>query len=169
MNLLLILSVWIHIVAAIVWIGGMLTLVTVIIPITRQPEMVGVGARFLSPIALRFRRIAWWSLLGLVLTGTLNTLLRGIGPVDVLTLDILETAYGRAWAVKVALVGAALLLSYIHDFRVGPRLSVLQRQGPPSEEARVLRRRVLLLARANAILAMAIVLLAVALPRGGLF
>jgi uncharacterized membrane protein len=165
---LLIVSVWVHLLAAIVWIGGMSTLFLVVVPITRRKELGQNGAAFLSPIALRFRAIAWGALLVLVLTGTLNTALRGINPADLLSATYLQASYGRTFMLKLALVAVSLVLSYVHDFRLGPRVSALQQAGASEAEVQRHRKRLLLLARLNALVVVVVLLLAVALPRGGL-
>lgn len=169
MEKLLLFSVWVHMIAMVVWLGGMSTLALVFVPLTREGSLREAGRALLSPLALRFRRIAWISLLVLVITGGINTIARGISPSDVLNAPFYQGAYGQTFALKLLLVATVLSLSYVHDFRIGPRLAEVQQSGGAEGEMASLRRRVVLLARVNAALALAILFLAVMLSRGGFF
>ena len=73
---LYIVSVWTHIVAATIWIGGMLFLVLVLIPALRGLDNRGLAATLVHHVGVRFRGIGWLSLLLLVLTGAVNLAMR---------------------------------------------------------------------------------------------
>ena len=61
-------------------------------------------------------------------------------------------------------VGILVVLSAVHDFVLGPAAG---RATPGSPEALILRRRAALLARANALVAILVIIAAVILARGG--
>ena len=52
MELVLIVSVWIHVIAAIVWICGMSTLALVFILLTRDAWLLEAARALLGPVAL---------------------------------------------------------------------------------------------------------------------
>ena len=77
MRSLYLFSVWLHILAAIVWIGGMAFLGLVLIPAMRLSEYRAVGASLTYWTGTRFRLIGWVCLSVLLLTGVFNLLYRG--------------------------------------------------------------------------------------------
>ena len=169
-------AVFLHLAAAIIWIGGSLFLAMVLIPVLRRfapapgeaaatpqlpPDMLGTIAR-------RFRFISWVCIALLVATG----------------LYILPTRYGIGFAeffslgghfvgtlqVKVSLVAIVIWLSGIHDFIIGPYVSRLiddmQAGGTPPGFLPALRRTVVWIARVNVLLMVLIVIVAVTMTRG---
>ncbi len=168
MRALYLLSVWLHIVAAAVWIGGMVFLALVLIPVSRQPELRGLAPSLIHRTGLRFRWVGWGCLAALLLTGTLNLVYRGFGWAGFSGGQFWQGSFGRTLAIKLALVAAILLLSTLHDFVIGPRASVLLRTNPASAEAARFRRRASWMGRVTLLLALAVVALGVMLIRGGL-
>lgn len=162
------LLVYIHLLAAIAWLGGTLSLAIVLVPLLRTIQgPPGAGTRILSRAARRFRVLAWVALTVLVSTGIWIVLKRGVSPADIFT--------GNGWfiqalRIKLALVALVLLLSALHDFVIGPRLARrLESLGAPvagDESVRQQRRLVSWLARINLLVALAIVAVAVVLVRG---
>ena len=75
-----------------------------------------------------------------------------------------QRPYGQALVWKLALVAAMVSLAAVHDFVLGPRAS---RHARGSPEAGGARRSAAWLARANALLGVALVAVAVRLARGG--
>lgn len=162
------LAVLIHLLSAIVWIGGMLFLVLVLVPVARRsadsPER---ATRLLGQIGRQFRPVGWVCLGLLVLTGLyLATDHWRVGLVDLFG--------GGGWfvhalQVKVGLVAVALVLSAVHDFVLGPKLTaLLERRGEPVDIKRTRRNRsaVVWLARLNLLVALAVLVVAVMLTRG---
>jgi putative copper resistance protein D len=135
---------WLHVVAAIAWIGGMLFLALVLVPVTRQIEDGAVRARLFHAVGVRFRTVGWIALAVLVATGIGNLWLH----------PELMTAPRFLW--KLGLVILALVLSVIHDFELGPRA------GAPGA-APSLRVSASWLARINMVVVLVIVLLGLSL------
>jgi len=166
MRALYLFSVWLHILAAAVWIGGMVFLALVLVPVTRRPEYRPIAAGLVQWTGERFRWVGWTCLGLLVLSGGFNLAYQGFGWADLWTGRLWEGGFGRVLAVKLLLVAVILLLSAVHDFLVGPRATVLWQARPDSPEARRLRRRASWFGRLNLALGLAVVALAVLLVRG---
>ncbi|GIX49395.1 MAG: hypothetical protein KatS3mg131_3606 [Candidatus Tectimicrobiota bacterium] len=78
MRLLYLLSVWLHLLAAAVWIGGMAFLTLVLVPIVRQPEHRAQAPLLMHRTGRRFRTVGWTCLLVLFFTGLVNLVYRGL-------------------------------------------------------------------------------------------
>ena len=137
---------WLHVVAAITWMGGMLFLALVLVPVTRRIEDRALRARLFHEVGLRFRAVGWIALGVLVATGIGNLWLA----------PELLTASRFQW--KLSLVVLALALAAVHDFDLGPRA------GEPGADPSV-RVRASWLARVNLVVVLVIVLLGLSLLR----
>lgn len=162
------LAVLIHILAVIIWIGGSLFLVMVLVPLTRRDlDRPEEGARLLGQIARRFRPVAWTSLILLVITGLfLATDRWQITPEGFFTRT---DWFVRVLQIKVGLVAIIIVLSILHDFIFGPRVSNQLEGSDEVRSAESLRRsrRILIwLARTNLLLILVVLALAVTLTRG---
>jgi uncharacterized membrane protein len=154
-------SVALHVLAALVWLGGMLFLGLVGAPVLRAVEPPALRARLFHELGLRFRTVGWVAIGVLVATGLAMLHFRGWLPL----LDrpgFWRTTVGRALAAKLAVVTVMLVASAAHDFVLGPAAG---RSDPGSAEAARLRRHAALLARANAIVGILLVIAAVKLAR----
>lgn len=163
---LYLLAVWLHIVAAAVWIGGMVFLALVIVPLTRQPEYRPGAAALIQATGVRFRRVGWVCLLLLVLSGIANLVHRGFGWHDVWSGHLFAGIFGHTLAMKLALVFLILLISVVHDFFIGPRATALGQTATDSPKAMRLRRQASWVGRLNLLLALGVVALGVLLVRG---
>jgi putative copper export protein len=155
------LSVFLHILSAIVWIGGMLFLALVIVPATRGLPPPDRSALF-SAVGRRFRAVGWVCIGLLLLTGIVNSAYRGVTLDNVLTAELWTSPFGRVLSLKLAVVAVMLTLSLYHDFVIGPR-SVRVTTGPQAQQ---LRRLASYVGRIEAILALIVVALAIMLVRG---
>jgi len=165
MNALYLFSVWLHIVAAIAWIGGMIFIAAVIVPTLREPAFRPHAAALVSRVGTRFRTIGWALIAVLVVTGTINMAEHGVGWTDVLGGAIWSGHFGRLLTVKLVLVGVVVLISVVHDFFVGPEASAAAQADPGSARSARLRRQASWMGRTNLLIALAIVALGVALAR----
>ena len=137
---------WLHVLAAITWIGGMLFLALVLVPVTQRLEDRALRARLFHAVGVRFRTVGWIALGVLVATGLGNLWLY----------PSLMTAPRFQW--KLGLVVLALMLSAFHDFVLGPRA------GMPGVAPSV-RVRASWLARINVLVVLVVVLLGLSLLR----
>lgn len=159
------LSVWLHLLAAIVWIGGMLFLVMVVVPYLRTADRAQAVA-ILSTTGRSFRRIAWWCFGLLFVTGVFNLYVRGVRLEDFVRSEWLASGFGHAVVLKLLLFMLVLLVSGVHDFSLGPKASEAARRDPRGAEAERLRRAASYLGRANVLLALLLVAAAVMIVRG---
>jgi uncharacterized membrane protein len=166
MQALYLVSVWLHVIAAITWIGGMLFLVAVLVPLLRQPAMRERAMELFHALGVRFRLVGWISLGTLVVTGLFNLHHRGIGLDSIFTGRAFAGAWGHALAGKLCLVAVILVSSLIHDFHVGPKATRLAREGASPEQRERLRRAASWMGRITLLLALAVVAVAVVLVRG---
>jgi uncharacterized membrane protein len=162
--------VFLHILAAIIWIGGMFFLARVLVPALRV-ESQQFRSALLGATGVRFRAVGWVCLVTLVVTGVFNLRNRGFGWSTVLSAEIFRDTgvFGHILAGKLLLVAVVLAVSAYHDFRLGPATIEAARSrdaGGDSAPAEALRRRTSMMGRLNALLALVIVFLAVALVRG---
>ena len=127
---LAVLTDWVHLLAAAVWVGG----------IAQVASAWAFGFRGLSgelrlgvmrSVLARFGQVALPAFLLVASTGLTNALVQ-LGGVS----ELWESAYGRVLAVKVALVGAIALASFVHALRLRPRLLAAN----PHPESRLERR-----------------------------
>jgi putative copper export protein len=100
---------FVHLAAALTWVGGMLFVALVLVPVTRRLEDAPLRRRLMHDTGMRFRTVGWIAMALLVATGLVNVWIRP----ELLTLP-------RFW-VKAALVALAVALSALHDFALGPR------------------------------------------------
>jgi copper resistance protein D len=63
---------FLHVAAAITWIGGMLFIALVVVPVTRGLEDVALRRRLVQATGRRFRVVGWLALGVLVATGLVN-------------------------------------------------------------------------------------------------
>lgn len=161
---LYLLNVTVHILAALLWLGGMFFLAAVGGPVLRGVEPPALRARLFEALGARFRTVGWITIAVLIATGIGNLHFRGLLSGAVLGApEFWESGFGRALAWKLVSVTAMIVVSALHDFVLGPRASRLD---PGSPDALRARRRASWLARANALLGIIVVLAAVRLARG---
>lgn len=138
---------WLHLLAAITWIGGMLFIALVLVPVVRRLPDERLRAPLVQDIGYRFRTVGWIALGVLVVTGLVNLWFAPF---------LLSS---QPFHLKLGLVALALGLSVLHDFVLGPRA------GRPGADPGA-RARASWLARVNVLVALAIVLLGLSLLRG---
>ena len=160
-------SVWLHIVAVTIWVGGMLFLTLVVVPWLRGPGRA-TGIAFLRASGRRFRAIAWLCFAILLVTGSFNLHMRGVGLASFADSDWLGSSFGRTVLYKLGLFAVVLILSALHDFVMGPRATAALERDPSSAEALRLRKAASWFGRLNLLLGLLLVLFGVMIVRGGL-
>ncbi len=166
MKALYLFSVWLHILAAMVWIGGMVFLVVVLVPFIRQPAYRSIAAPLIRWAGLRFRLVGWLCFGILLLSGIFNLAYRGISWGLLGTAQFWQSFFGHILALKLFLVVLIFLISALHDFLIGPKAGALMQGNPMAPETQRLRRQAGLLGRINLLLALIVVALGVMLVRG---
>lgn len=150
--------VWLHVLAAIAWIGGMIFISLVLAPALRKLPQ-NTRSEWFQPIGAAAKAVGWIAVLILLTTGALNVLH--------LHLQIQwNTFIGRLLIMKLTLVTVIVILSVLHDFVLGP-LATARPQAPAAQipSPFFLRKLVPWLARINLLLALVVVYLAVLIAR----
>jgi len=116
MNELYYINVWLHIIGAAFWIGGMLFLPFVLLPgIKNNPDRKNL----LMATGLKFRFYGYIVLAIMLITGLLNIYLRGIR----FSLDFfIMTRYGQLVDLKIILFVLMITISLMHDLLVGRKV-----------------------------------------------
>lgn len=158
-------SVSTHVLAAIVWLGGMFFFALVGAPVLRTVDPPSLRSALFEALGRRFRRIGWILVAILVGTGLTNLWFRGLLDAEVLgSARFWTSPVGRSLGWKLAAVTAMIVFSALHDFVWGPRSGRLP---AASDEARRTRRITAWIGRLNALAGVVAVLAAVRLARGG--
>lgn len=160
------LSVFIHIIAAMFWIGGMLFTVFVLVPASRHKLLAAKKGEFFTLIGRIFSRITWLLFLLLLITGITNLLARGYALVDLSDPAFWNSSFGGDLFVKLMLFSGVLLLSGIHDFYAGPKAAELMDKHPRKKKTETLRCYSRWIGRLNLVLGLAILYYAMKLLRG---
>lgn len=113
-------SLYIHVLIAIFWIGGMLFTVAVLVPATRSRLAAHKGILF-NELGTRFSRLSWILFPVLVFTGVLALIGRGYPLDSMASLDFWKTIYGGKIFAKIHLFSTVILISAVHDFWLGPK------------------------------------------------
>jgi uncharacterized membrane protein len=109
------LVMWLHLLAAVAWIGGMLFLSVVLVPVLRRQPFASQRAVLIRTTALRFRAVVWSAITVLLMTGPLLLHERGIPIMN-------PSGWPTILSIKLGLVAILLLVTGTHDLIVGPRV-----------------------------------------------
>lgn len=167
MHTLYLLCVWVHILAAMAWMGGIMFLVLVVVPWLRSGASARVnGGVFLRETGERFRNVGWVCFGVLLGTGAFNLWVRGVRLSSFAQPEWLSSPFGKSVCVKLVLFALVLCVSAVHDFSIGPRATRAIARDPGSAEADRLRKSASRWGRVNALLGLLLVAVAVTLVRG---
>lgn len=148
-----------HALAAIVWVGGMVFLSLILVPVFRRGTF-GADRRILfQTLARRFRVVVWVAIAVLLVTGPFLIHARA---------EAFENrdSWGSVLRLKLAVAAVLVVLTAVHDFWLGPLVGRLRREGSDASPAdQVLIRLSVLIARLGLLLAVVVVVLAVVLVR----
>ena len=153
------LNVWLHILAAVTWVGGMLFLSLIAVPVLRRVDAPLLRRDLFRAMAQRFRGLVWICIAILIPTGIVNVLYYG------------NTAAGSPYMtvlhIKLGLVVFLVIMGLFHDFVIGPRAGrAMSRDGlPPTGTDLLMVRLAPWVGRFNLLLGIVILLLAAALTR----
>jgi putative copper resistance protein D len=157
-------NVTIHVLAAFVWLGGLLFLGVVGAPALRRIEPASVRAEVFQRLGKQFRPVSWIALAVLLVTGVVNLYHRGLLNRETLGDGAFWLSpYGLALAWKLTCVAAIIAGSAVHDFVWGPAASQAE---PGSPEALKFRQRAARVGRVNAVIGVLLIIAAVRLTRG---
>lgn len=167
MEIFSLLTLWLHIIAAVVWVGGNLILAMVVIPYFRQHLPPVQRILVLTQIGKRFEPIVWGCVGILFFTGIVNIFfaldLTAVGPIP--------SAFMRTLLIKILLFFTLVLLTAVHSMILAPRLAAAVETLDPDLEAlppevEPLRSRMSIVSSLMGIVSLLILLAAVALRLG---
>ncbi|TKS61152.1 MAG: hypothetical protein EWM72_00639 [Nitrospira sp.] len=107
--------IWIHLLAAISWIGGMIFLSLVLAPLVRSQNAAPEFMALFRSAALRFRLVVWSAAAVLLATGPMLLHQRGLHILDL-------SQWPRVLRIKIGLVVVLLVLTVTHDLLLGPQI-----------------------------------------------
>ena len=142
---------WLHILAATVWVGPQVFLFVAAVPAVRSIQDAKERARVMRIITTRFGYLAWAALIVLVITGIGNMYEHELS-----TDELFELNWGTIFEVKMTLVIATVLLTIVHSFVIGPRMSALQESVTDESQIASMRRASIIISAVNGLLALAI-------------
>ena len=146
------LVIWIHLIAVITFMGGLLYHHLVLRPVLQAHSIKEEGHDVLRKVGQRFRTVTWISLITLILTGAFNMLSEG-GSARI------ETEWGVVLMLKLFLFAIAFALVLIHDFVIDPYASSSQSSSKTPTALGTIRRAALV---QQAILVLTFIILFVA-------
>jgi len=112
---MMVLLVWLHVLAAVSWIGGTIFLSIVLVPVLRREPFASQRALLFRTIARQFRAVVWGAIAVLLCTGLLLLHQRGISIVA-------PSGWPMVLVTKLGLVTILLFLTLTHDLIIGPRV-----------------------------------------------
>jgi copper resistance protein D len=110
-----VLLVWLHVLAAVSWIGGTIFLSVVLAPLLKREPFASQRSLLFRTVARRFRVVVWGAIAILLLTGPPLLHQRGIPIMN-------PSEWPMILSVKLGLVATLLLLTLAHDLIIGPRV-----------------------------------------------
>ncbi len=150
-----IMIVWAHLLAAVIWIGGMLFITLILAPYLRKLDSIDKRIEITREVGRNFRIVGWICIGVLLVTGIYNVFHHH--PEALFT-----SRAGVILGIKLTLVIIMIGLSILHDFILGPRLTAIKEVGPKYLD---LQKKVSWSARLNLIFGLLVLVFAVALVR----
>ncbi len=153
---------WLHMMATVTWIGSLVSIYTLILPVSRRALQPVDELALLDGIQKRLEPISWFSVSLLIVTGLFQM------SVNPHYNGFLSTSGQWSLAIlsKHVLVASLIAVSAVHTWDVLPaiRRALMRREKPNEDEVRKLQRRERTLLQASLALA-ALILLATAFAR----
>ena len=159
------LPLWVHVLAATVWVGSQVMMFAVVVPSIRALADGRARYDILRSITRRFGYLGLGALLLLIASGIDNVTRHSPG-------DMFDIRYGYILATKLVMVGIVLLLTLLHTLAVGPaQLRLMQEEldqpgSVSAAQSRALRMRSVSISVLTLLLSLAIVFCAVLLRSG---
>ncbi len=148
------LIIFLHLMAAIVWFGGMIFMALIIQPVLRKSLSLESRMVVYHETGMRFKRVQWVCFGILIGTGSFMVWERGI-PFE---------SFSSLISVKLILVITVIILSFLHSQRWGPRLVAVS-SDPQSPAYLALARKLRIFGQVNLIASLAVIFLGVLIRR----
>ncbi|MEK6791379.1 MAG: DUF4149 domain-containing protein [Deltaproteobacteria bacterium] len=157
--MLLRVALFLHVIAAIFWVGGMLFLTLVVAPYLISIPDPKERSKIYQVVGKKYRFFGWVAIITLLVTGPIILYtLYGIDLDAAMSPSFYGSRLGTTLYLKLALVVVIVLSSLLHDFWIGPK----------AKTSPALSRYARIFGRGNLVIALLIVMVAVMLRAGGL-
>lgn len=158
---------WIHVIAAVTWVGGNLILAMVIVPHFRQSLPPVQRIKLLTQIGKRFEPVVWGCIGVLFFTGIVNIFFS----VDITSASPISDAFMRTLLIKIGLFFVLIILTVLHSMIFAPRLAAAIEDLDPTledlpPEIKPLRSQMSIVSSLMGVVSLLILLAAVALRMG---
>ena len=158
---------WIHVIAAVTWVGGNLILAMVIVPHFRQSLPPVERIKLLMQIGKRFEPVVWGCIGVLFFTGIINIFFS----VDITSPSPISDAFMRTLLIKIGLFFVLIILTVLHSMIFAPRLAAAIEDLDPTleelpPEIKPLRSQMSIVSSLMGVVSLLILLAAVALRMG---
>ena len=158
---------WIHVIAAVTWVGGNLILAMVIVPHFRQSLPPVERIKLLMQIGKRFEPVVWGCIGVLFFTGIVNIFFS----IDITSPSPISDAFMRTLLIKIGLFFVLIILTVLHSMIFAPRLAAAIEDLDPTleelpPEIKPLRSQMSVVSSLMGVVSLLILLAAVALRMG---
>lgn len=113
---------WVHLMSAIAWVGGMLFMGLILIPVMRKALPSIERTLLFDKVGYRYGMVSTVALLLLLVTGYFNGEHRHVD-----WAHLMGSPYGQILALKLVLVVLVIGVTFVHSF-VGRRITVVTEQ-----------------------------------------
>jgi putative copper export protein len=152
-------ALFLHVISAIFWVGGMLFITLVVAPFLMTMPDPADRSKVYQFVGKKYRKLGWIAIITLLVTGPiLLYTIYGISMSDIFLTSLHSTPIGKALSIKLTFVVIIVLSSLVHDFWLGPKAR-------NSKKFSLIAK---IFGRSNLVIALLIVIFAVILRAGGL-
>lgn len=152
-----------HVFSAMIWIGGMIFYVIVVMPVIRNSEFTNQKLKLLQFTALQFRKISYFIFLIFVVSGTGLLYEKGFFSFES-GFRLWTSNIGLMFLFKIGLFTVLFLSSLYHDFVTGPKTFVYFATDPLLHEK--YRKTSAFFGRFNLLLSVSMAILGILVSRG---
>ncbi|MCZ7582038.1 MAG: hypothetical protein M5R36_01195 [Deltaproteobacteria bacterium] len=165
MRFLYLFDVYVHLLSAVILVGGGLFHLMFIGPILRGPDYQSVAGKIGAFVAKRWMIVRWHCLTLLTVTGFLALWYRGISPLDLFRGATYSNSYAHIAVTKIVVVILAVALNAFIDFSLAKEMRRLMSEGR-MEEAKTYGARIQAVVRVIVVVGLILVMLGLLLTRG---
>ena len=158
------LSLFIHLLAVITFVGGMAFLAMILVPALREPDLKDHAGAVMRSAARRFGRIGAISVLLLVITGFTNAWAKGYGDI-LFSSEFWKLPYAHLFGTKFVIALLIIALSLAHVGRQGKETLDAMSSEPAASETERMRKRSALLGRLTMVLALLAIMMGLLMSR----
>ncbi len=156
-------TVLIHILCAMLWVGGMLFMTLMLIPALRSLKNPELMRSLMQSVGKLYHRWGWGSLIVLFITGLGLLHLRGISHSQLASPAFWQSPFGITLGWKLSFFVSVVIFSIIHDVSA---IKAAKRENPTPEQRSKDRKVASWLGRITLLFSLAIVVLGIMLVRG---